>query len=87
MDATPGESAEWEGGSRQDVARAQRWMLRLARFTLRVRLMLLAVAIQCCPWTFQTEPLVLPMRNAERIMFIHPGTTCTDSVSIAAQYP
>jgi hypothetical protein len=23
MEATPGESAEWEGGSRQDVARAQ----------------------------------------------------------------
>jgi hypothetical protein len=26
MAATPGESAEWEGGSRQDVARAQRSM-------------------------------------------------------------
>jgi hypothetical protein len=26
MEATPGESAEWEGGSRQDVARAQRSM-------------------------------------------------------------
>jgi hypothetical protein len=59
-------------GARDRTSRERNgaWMLRLARY----------------PWTFQTKPLVLPMRNVERIMFIHPGTTYTESGPLAAHY-